>query len=477
MKFEPHNYQRYCIRRMLQEPALALFLGMGLGKTVTTLTVINDLKYNRFQMRKCLVIAPKKVAEDTWTREQSKWEHLRLLRVVPVLGSLQKRIRALASPGDMYVINRENVAWLVDHYRNDWPFDTVVIDESSSFKSHQAKRFKSLRSIRGHIGRLYELTGTPASNGYIDLWAQIYLLDGGKRLGRTITEYRNRFFVPGKRNATTVFSYEPRTGAEREIQERIRDICISLSAEDYLELPARMDNTRYIRLDTKAQKAYDEMERQRILEFGGTTLDAGSAAVLSNKLLQLGNGAVYNMTEDGKREVIEIHDNKVEAFMELVEELNGKPALVFYNFQHDLERLERALQKTGLRVRRLEGSRDIEAWNGHEVDILMAHPASVAYGLNLQQGGSDVVWFGLNWSLELYQQANARLHRQGQGHTVFVHHLVVAGSVDEDVMAALGAKGDCQAELLNALKARVENVLKKGWHSGMEVTDDVCDGQ
>ena len=259
MIFRPHGYQRYCIQRMLQEPALALFLGMGLGKTVTTLTVLNDLKYNRFQMRKCLVIAPKKVAEDTWTREQAKWEHLRLLKVVPVLGSLQKRIRALASPGDVYVVNRENVAWLVDHYRNDWPFDTVVIDESSSFKSHQAKRFKALRSIRGHISRLYELTGTPAANGYMDLWAQVYLLDGGRRLGRTITEYRNQYFIPGSRNATTVFSYEPRDGAQGQIQERIRDICISLSAEDYLELPERMDSTRYVRLDAKAQKAYDEI--------------------------------------------------------------------------------------------------------------------------------------------------------------------------------------------------------------------------
>lgn len=456
MKFIPHNYQKYCIRRMLQEPALALFLGMGLGKTVTTLTVINDLKYNRFQTRKCLVIAPKKVAEDTWSREQAKWEHLHLLRVVPVLGSLKKRIRALASPGDVYVINRENVTWLVDYYRNDWPFDTVVIDESSSFKSHQAKRFKSLRSIRGHIDRLYELTGTPASNGYMDLWAQIFLLDGGQRLGRTITEYRNTYFIPASRNATTIFNYAPREGAAEQIRERIRDICISLSAEDYLELPDRIDNIRHIKLDAKAQKAYDEMEKQRILEFGDTVLDAGSAAVLSNKLLQLGNGAMYNQTEEGTREVVEIHDNKIEAFVELVEELNGKPALVFYNFQHDLDRLERALKKTKLRVRRLNNREDIAAWNSAGVDILFAHPASVAYGLNLQDGGSDVIWFGLNWSLELYQQANARLHRQGQKHTVFIHHLVVSGSVDEDVMAALAAKGDCQAELLNALKARVD---------------------
>lgn len=462
MKFIPHNYQRYCIQRMLQEPALALFLGMGLGKTVTTMTVINDLKYNRFQLRRCLVIAPKKVAEDTWTREQAKWEHLHLLKVVPVLGSLNKRTRALASPGDIYVINRENVTWLVDYYRNDWPFDAVVIDESSSFKSHQAKRFKALRSVRGHIKRIYELTGTPAANGYMDLWAQIYLLDGGQRLGRTITEYRNNYFVPASRNATTIFSYEPRDGAEEEIHSRIRDICISLSAEDYLELPERISNVRYIKLDAKAQKAYNEMERERILELQDTVLDAGSAAVLSNKLLQLGNGAVYSQKDDGSREVIEIHDNKLEAFMELVEELNGKPALVFYNFRHDLERLGRTLKKTKLRVRELDGSDDIAAWNVGQVDVLLAHPASVAYGLNLQDGGSDVIWFGLNWSLELYQQANARLHRQGQKRTVFIHHLAVADSVDEDVMRALEQKEDCQQVLLEALKSRVDRCRREG---------------
>lgn len=464
MKFIPHNYQRYCIGRMIQEPALALFVGMGLGKTVTTMTVINDLKYNRFLVQKCLVIAPKKVAEDTWTREQAKWDHLHLLRVVPVLGSLQKRIKALASPGDVYVINRENIPWLVDYYRNDWPFDAVVIDESSSFKSHRAKRFKALKSVRSHIRRIYELTGTPSSNGYMDLWAQIYLLDGGARLGRTITEYRNNYFCAGSRNATTIFRYDPLPGAEELIQERIRDICISLSAQDYLELPDRIDNTRYIKLDAKAQKAYDEMERQRVLEFGDTVLDAGSAAVLSNKLLQIGNGAVYNYRQeiapDGRcreiQEVIEVHDNKIEAFLELVEELNGEHALVFYNFQHDLDRLEKALEKSGLRVGELRTSADITDWNAGKIDILLAHPASAAYGLNLQDGGHHVVWFGLNWSLELYQQANARLHRQGQGQKVFVHHLVVAGSVDEDVMAALEKKGDSQAALLEALKARVD---------------------
>lgn len=458
MKFTPHNYQRYCINRMIQEPALALFLGMGLGKTVTTMTAINDLKYNRFLVRRCLVIAPKKVAEDTWTREQAKWDHLHLLRVVPVLGSLKKRIKALATPGDVYVINRENIPWLVDYYRNAWPFDTVVIDESSSFKSHQAKRFKALKSIRCHISRIYELTGTPSSNGYMDLWAQMYLLDGGQRLGRTITEYRNNYFCAASRNATTIFRYDPLPGAAEVIQNRIQDICISLSAQDYLELPDRIDNVRYIKLDSKAQKAYDEMEKQRILEFGDTVLDAGSAAVLSNKLLQIGNGAVYvqDLGDPSKKTVAVVHDNKIEALLELVEELNGEHALVFYNFQHDLDRIKKALGGTKLRVGELLTSSDITDWNAGKIDILLAHPASAAYGLNLQDGGHNVIWFGLNWSLELYQQANARLHRQGQSQKVFIHHLAVSGSVDEDVMAALEKKGDCQEALLDALKARIE---------------------
>lgn len=467
MKFVPHNYQKYCIVRIIQDEALALFLDMGLGKTAITLTAVNDLIFNRFQVGRCLVIAPKKVAEDTWTREQSKWDHLQLLKIRSVLGSKNKRIRELNSPGNVFVINRENVSWLVDYYRNDWPFDMVVIDESSSFKSHQSKRFKALKNIRGHIRRIVELTGTPSPNGLTDLWAQLYLLDGGKRLGRTLTEYRNNYFFPSARNATTIFSYEPRPGADEKIRELIRDICISLSARDYLELPDRIDNTRYIRLDAKAQRVYDEMERERVLELPDAVLDAGSAAVLSGKLLQLANGAVYHTTEyvegDKVREektVVEIHDNKVEAFLELVEELNGKHALVFYNFQHDLARLEKALSKTKLAVRELRTSGDIADWNAGNIEVLLAHPASVAYGLNLQEGGSDVIWFGLNWSLELYQQANARLHRQGQKHTVYVHHLVVAGSVDEDVMDALEKKGDYQAALLEALKARVEKYVQ-----------------
>lgn len=463
MKFEPHDYQRYCIMRMLQENSLALFLDMGLGKTAITMTVVNDLRYNRFQVRKCLVIAPKKVAEDTWTREQQKWDHLRLLRVVPVLGSRQKRIRALASPGDIYVINRDNVSWLVDYYRNDWPFDMVVIDELSSFKNHRAKRFKALRSVRGHIERMVGLTGTPAPNGLTDLWAQIYLLDRGERLGKTITEYRNNYFVPASRNATTIFSYAPLPGAEMAIKDKLHDICISLSAKDYLKLPPIFMDDRYVRLDAKAQKAYDEMEKQRILELDEGILDAGSAAVLKGKLLQLANGAVYVTKErsDGEevvedRQISIIHNCKLEAFMELLEALEGQHTLVFYNFRHDRDRLIGALSSTGLRIAELKDANSVAEWNAGMVDVLLAHPASAAYGLNLQDGGAHVIWFGLNESLELFQQANARLGRQGQKKPVFIHRLITAGSVDEDVVSSLEKKDDCQAALLEALKARIQ---------------------
>lgn len=451
-QFKPYDYQKYCINRIIQSDAIGLFADMGLGKTVITLTAVNDLRYNRFAVRKCLVIAPKKVAEDTWTREQGTWDHLRLLRVIPVLGSMAKRVKALNSPADIYVINRENVPWLVDYYRNDWPFDMVVIDELSSFKSNRALRFKKLKLVRSHIKKIVGLTGTPAPNGLMDLWAQVYLLDEGARLGKTITEYRNNYFSPGSRNATTIFNYDPRPEADEAIHKRIGDICVSLSSKDYLTLPERIDNTRYVKLDSKAEKSYKEFEKTKILELGDQVLDAGSAAILSGKLLQLANGAIY----DGDHNVLEVHDNKIEAFKELVEANEGQHLLVFYNFKHDLSRIKQALAKSGLVVGELKDSSSIASWNNGETDILLAHPASAAYGLNLQAGGNHVVWFGLNWSLELYMQANARLHRQGQAHTVFIHHLVVAGSIDEDVMAALGKKEEGQNSLLEALKARVE---------------------
>lgn len=452
MRFVPHAYQKYCIHRLLQEPALGLFLDMGLGKTVITLTAINDLRYNRFQVKKVLVVAPKKVAEDTWTRETGKWEHLKMLRVIPVLGSVTKRVRALNSPADIYVINRENIPWLVEYYKNLWPFDMVVIDELSSFKNPQAKRFKSLKLVRSHIKRMVGLTGTPAPNGLLDLWAQVYLLDLGERLGKTIGQYRTRYFQPGKRSREQIFSYEAVDGAEEAIKSRISDICISLMAKDYLELPGRIADTRHVRLEPKAQKLYKQMEKDMLLEVDETTIDAASAAVLSNKLLQLCNGAVY----DKAGNIVEIHKCKLEALTELIEELNDQPALIFYNFKHDLIRIQQALKKYKLKVGELKDSNTITSWNNRELDILLAHPASAAYGLNLQEGGNHIIWFGLNWSLELYQQANARLYRQGQKERVFIHHLTVDGCQDEFVMDALENKNTTQESLLNALKAKIK---------------------
>jgi len=456
--FNPHPYQTYCINRIESDPALGLFLDMGLGKTVIALTAVKNLKYDRFEINKTLVIAPKKVAEATWSKEAAKWDHLKNLRVIPVLGSETKRIKALNTPGDIWVINRENVSWLVEYYRNAWPFDMVIIDESSSFKSHQAKRFKSLKWIRPHIKRIVELTGTPAPNGLIDLWAQVYLLDGGQRLGKTIGGFRERFFEPDKRNAQQIFTYTPKLGADEAIHRLIGDICVSMKADDYLTLPELIVNDIPVVLDEKAKKLYEKLEREMLLQVDENTIDAGSAAVLSNKLLQLCNGAVY----DENHNVVEIHDCKIEAFLELIEQLNGQPALVFYNFQHDLTRLEKALSKTGLRVRRLNGPADEIDWNHRQIDVLLAHPASCAYGLNLQDGGNHVIWFGLNWSLELYQQANKRLHRQGQKQKVIVHHLVVEGGRDEDVAEALHDKGATQDKLIESLKARIEKIKNGG---------------
>ena len=421
---------------------------------MTTLTAIRELKYNRFQIRKVLVVAPKKVAEGTWTKEKDKWDHTRILRVSPILGSLTKRIRALNTPADIYIINRENVCWLVDYYRNDWPFDMVVIDESSSFKSHSAKRFKALASISPHIDRLVELTGTPSPNGLADLWSQIYLLDGGERLGKRYTQFRERYFQPDKRGADgMVYSYEAKPGTEQSILERISDICISMKAEDYLQLPDITYHTIPVELDAKALKAYTELERQMVLALPDdeTDISVTSAAALSNKLLQLANGAIY----DDDRQVHEIHGCKLEAFLELVESLQGKPALVFYNFQHDRTRILNSLSGKRLRVRELKNTQDEDDWNEGKIDILLAHPASSAYGLNLQQGGNHVIWFGLTWNYELYTQANKRLHRQGQAEKVIIHHLACTGTRDEDVMEALSRKDDVQNWVMETLKARI----------------------
>lgn len=410
--------------------------------------------YYRFAIGRVLIIAPKKVAEATWQRELRKWDHLKLLRINTVLGNEKTRIRELNKPGDIWIINRENVQWLVDYYRNAWNFDMVVIDESSSFKNRNAKRFKALKWVRGYVKRIVELTGTPAPNGLEDLWAQVYLLDQGQRLGKTLTQYREMYFTPDKRNSMQIFNYKPLDGSHEAIYERISDICISMKSEDYLELPPVTYNDIPVALDAKAKAQYRKLERDMLLEVDVNKIDASTAAVLSNKLLQLCNGAVY----DEERNVVRLHDCKIEAFLELAEGLNGQPALVFYNFQHDIDRLMEICNKKKLNARKLMTPQDETDWNDGKVMLLFAHPASAAYGLNLQDGGNHVIWFGLNWSLELYQQANARLHRQGQSQKVIVHHLIVEESRDEDVAAVLTDKAATQDTLIENLKARIEKV-------------------
>ena len=453
-EYSPYPYQQYAEQEIIEKPNIGLFLDMGLGKTVITLTALKEMKFNRWCINKILIIAPKKVAEDTWQTEARKWRHLQDLRIVGVLGTATQRERALNTPADIYVINRENTQWLVEYYGRGWPFDTVVLDESSSFKNHQAKRFRALRTVRLRINRLIELTGTPNPHGLMDLWSQVFLLDGGKRLGRTISVYRDMYFIPDKRNRTTIFSYAPKDGAEQEIHKLISDICISMKASDYLDLPDLVYEDIPVVLDDKAQKAYRRMERDAVLQVDEDTITATNAAALSGKLLQLCNGAVY----DENREVVQVHDCKIEAFLEAVESLNGQHAIVCYSFIHDKDRLLQALAKTGLRVRVYKDTRDKDDWNAGNIDLLLIHPASCGYGLNLQEGGHHIIWFGLTWNLEEYQQANKRLHRQGQEHPVIVHHLVVKGGRDEDVIRSLEGKDNVQEALLQSLKVRIKAV-------------------
>jgi Superfamily II DNA/RNA helicases, SNF2 family len=454
MKFKPHEYQKFLIKKELETPAAGIFADMGLGKTVVTLTAINELKYNRFSISKVLVVAPKKVAEATWQDEAGQWDHLKLLRFSTCLGSVSKRVRALNTPADIYVINRDNVVWLVDYYKNNWPFDMVVLDESSSFKNHQAKRFKAMKAIRPHIKRIVELTGTPAPNGLMDLWAQVYLLDQGQRLGKRISGFRERYFEPDQRGHDRIYSYKPKDGTDNVVHRLIGDICVSMKSEDYLQLPDLIPDKIPVILNDRAKKAYEKLEKDMILQVDESTIDAGTAAILGNKLLQLCDGAVY----DGDRNIVEIHDCKIEALLELIERLNGKPALIFYNYKHDKIRILKALEKSKLRVREYRTSQDKNDWNNHKIDLLLAHPASVAYGLNLQYGGNHIIWFSLPWGLELYEQANKRLHRQGQTEKVIMHLLTVTGGMDEDVVARLTDKKSTQDQLIDSLKARIERV-------------------
>lgn len=407
--------------------------------------------YEEFEINKVLVIAPKRVAEDTWSRESQKWDHLQHLRIAKVLGTASQRTNALNREADIYVTNRENVKWLVDlcRQRRQWPFDMMVIDELSSFKSNRSQRFKNLKSVLPLVKRVVGLTGTPSPNSLMDLWPQIYLLDRGQRLGKTITGFRDRYFLPGIRNGYTVFTWDLKEGADKSIQDKIKDICISMSAEDYLSLPEKITNIVPVKLSDKEQAKYKELEKNQIMEMDGEQIVALTAGVVAGKLLQLANGAVY----DEKKEYRVLHERKLDALEEILD-TNPEPVLVFYNFKHDYEQLVNRFGK--LKPRTLETSKDIEEWNKGNIRLLLAHPASVGHGLNIQEGGNVIVWYGLPWSLELYQQANARLYRQGQKRNVIIHHLVAEGTIDENVMKVLGRKDSGQRSLLDALKEREE---------------------
>lgn len=446
MKYNPHEYQKYATEFILNHPVAAVLLEMGLGKSVITLTAIYELMLNRFEVGKVLVIAPLRVARDTWPAEIEKWDHLKGLTYSVVIGTESDRKTALRQKANLYLINRENVDWLITKSGYPFDYDMVIIDELSSFKSASAKRFKSLLKVRPKIKRIVGLTGTPSSNGLMDLWAEFRLLDMGERLGRFITHYRNNFFVPDKRNQQMVFSYKPRAGAEDAIYRLISDITISMKSADYLKMPKCLYNEVEVKLSDKECAVYDELRHEMVVALGDEEIDASNAAALSGKLLQMANGAIYN----DDREVFHIHDRKLDALEDLIEGANGKPVLVAYWFNHDLDRI-----KKRFKVREIKTSKDIRDWNNSDIPIAVIHPASAGHGLNLQSGGSTLVWFGLTWSLELYQQTNARLWRQGQKETVVIHHIITKDTVDEDVMKALRLKEKTQDDLINAVKARI----------------------
>lgn len=441
-----HPYQRYAVDFIERHRFCGLFLDMGLGKTVSTLTAVKRMIYS-FEVSKVLVIAPKRVAETTWTTEADKWEHLRCLKLSKVIGTEKERAEALGADADVYVINRENVCWLVRYLNGRMSFDMLVIDELSSFKSHTAQRFKALKSVRYQFSRIIGLTGTPAPNGYMDLWAELYLLDGGERLGKYITRYREEYFHPLISVGAVVYRYGLNAMSDIVISKKISDICVSMKAGDYLQLPKRIDNTINVILSKDEKRQYDRFEREEILKINGETITAANAAAVTNKLLQYANGAVYDETKN----VHTIHDAKIEALEELVEAASGDPVLVFYSYRHDAARIMERLKKYDPVM--LEGEKDISDWNEGKTKVLITHPASAGHGLNLQAGGHIIVWFGVTWSLELYQQANARLHRQGQTKSVMIYHLITKGTMDERVMKAIANKENGQNAMIDAVRA------------------------
>lgn len=443
MKFLPHDYQKYAIEYIKSHPITALFLDMGLGKTVTTLTAIRDLMYDTFEVRRVLVVAPLRVARDTWPEEIRKWDHLKELTCSVVVGNMVERRRALQKEADIYIVNRENLAWLYQNSRLD--FDMVVLDELSSFKNAQSKRFKAMKAMRPKVKRIVGLTGTPSGNGLMDLWAEFRLLDMGERLGKYISQYRSLYFKPDKRNGMVVFSYKPLPGAEEVIYRQIADITVSMKANDYLEMPKLVSVAKEVTLSEKEKKRYDELKKSLVLELPGGEVTAANAASLTMKLSQMANGAIY--TDD--KNVVSIHDRKLDALEDLVESANGQPVLVAYWFKHDKDRIQKRME-----ARELKESQDFADWNARKIPVALIHPASAGHGLNLQQGGSILIWFSLTWSLELYQQTNARLWRQGQqSRTVIIQHIVAKGTIDERILKVLEHKDGTQAALIDAVKA------------------------
>jgi SNF2 family DNA or RNA helicase len=452
MTYTAHDYQQYASDFIEAHPVAAILLACGLGKTIITLTAVQNLLFDSFEVRKVLVIAPLRVARDTWPAEISKWDHLGLLRSSVAVGNTAERISALEHKADLYIINRENVQWLIDESTLPFDFDMVVVDELSSFKNHRSKRFKALMKRRPGIRRIVGLTGTPASNGLIDLWAQFKLLDKGVRLGRFIGAYRDAYFSPDKRNGQIVFSYKPAPGAEERIYKAIEDITISMKAQDHIRMPELVSTEYRVALSDDERMAYEKLRKDLVLDSSGGQVTAANAASLSGKLLQLANGAVY--TDDGK--IIALHDRKLDALEDLIEAANGQSVLVAYWFKHDLQRITGRLEKLGVAFSTLDTSESIRAWNEGNLPVGLIHPASAGHGLNLQSGGNCLIWFGLTWSLELYQQTVARLWRQGQqSETVVVQHLITENTIDERIMQVLSGKAATQDALIDAVKAEL----------------------
>ncbi len=460
MRFIPHAYQAFCREYIKEHPEAMLLLDCGLGKTIISLTAIMDLMYDRFEVSKVLVIAPLRVCASVWPEELTKWDGLDFLKMSVITGTAKQREAALQTPADIYVMNRENASWLVGHLEKNhipWPFDMVVLDELSSFKNHTSQRWKALRKVRPYIRRIIGLTGTPASNGLMDLWAETYLIDGGQRLGRFIGKYREAFFKPGGMNPYTgvVFNYVLRPGAEEEIYRRIGDITVSMKAKDHLNMPDCVMVNHPVELDSADRTVYDQMKEQLIVELDGEPIEAVNAAVLSGKLLQMANGAIYN----DSREVMHIHDKKLDMLDDLIEQANGQNVLIAYWFQHDRERIMCHLREKGLKPRELKTDQDITDWNDGKIQIALISPASAGHGLNIQKGGHILIWFSLVWSLELYQQCNARLWRQGQPDVVTIHHIITKDTVDENVLAALKRKDMTQQSLIDAVKAQLKGAI------------------